>query len=80
MENNQPNNESRVQLEKVKQDEAFFESETVLQETSDADAQIITLPGRLRPERMRSGTMRLERIVAQFSISRTGQATEYGDW
>ncbi len=46
MENNQPNNESRVQLEKVKQDEAFFESETVLQETSDADAQIITLPGK----------------------------------
>jgi len=39
----QPDNESGVQPEKVKQDEAFFELEKVLQEISDADAQIITL-------------------------------------
>lgn len=46
MENNQPDNEAGVQPEKAKQDEAFFELEKVLQEISDADAQIILLLGK----------------------------------
>ena len=46
MENQQPDNVSEVQPEKIRQDEAFFEWEKVLQEISDADAQIILLLGK----------------------------------
>ncbi len=46
MENQQPDNESRVQLEKVTQDEAFYVLDKALQEVADADAQIILLLGK----------------------------------